>query len=453
MWNSATGLVEPDWGVDDWESFTDQPCGLPEGWASPFDVDPGPLLEWAAGLPVGSELNGVLASIDTARLDAAGQIRLAVQWARVEAHACGRKLAAVAAMAGPEPDPTVNRGEPDFTDLEVGAALHLGAVSAQKLTTTARTLAHRMTGALTSLLTGRIGYLQAMQYAEAAAALTDAQCSRVEQLTQDKAESRTPWQLRQLLRKTVTRIGAEDFGRRRQAAARRIRLSVTPEPDGMSSLWAWMTSLDATIIDAGAEAYARAAKAGGDQRSLDELRVAALVDWAERYLMAPGGPRAHGRPVTINIACDLTTLLGLTAHPGEILGTGQLIPAEALPELIPVAEFRRLITDPMTGHLLDYGRSTYRFPADLAGFGIARAVTSTGPGSSVPASRCDLDHPTPWDEGGRTDRENVNPTNRRWHRAKTVGGWTVTQDRDGWTWTSPLGLTHHTSPHDYRLGP
>jgi len=49
-----------------------------------------------------------------------------------------------------------------------------------------------MTGALTSLLTGRIGYLQAMQYAEAAAALTDAQCSRVEQLTLDKAESRNP---------------------------------------------------------------------------------------------------------------------------------------------------------------------------------------------------------------------------------------------------------------------
>ena len=37
--------------------------------------------------------------------------------------------------------------------------------------------------------------------------------------------------------------------------------------------------------------------------------------------------------------------------------------------------------------------------------------------------------------------------------AKTIGGWTVTQTERGWTWTSPLGLSYTTAPHDYRLGP
>jgi hypothetical protein len=112
-----------------------------------------------------------------------------------------------------------------------------------------------------------------------------------------------------------------------------------------------------------------------------------------------------------------------------------------------------LIIDPLTGHLLDYGRTTYRFPPDLAAYATAKWVTSTGPGSTVPAARVDLDHGKPWDAGGQTDRDNANPCNRRWHRAKTLGGWTVTQHNDTWIWRSPLGLTYKTSPYDYRLGP
>jgi hypothetical protein len=221
----------------------------------------------------------------------------------------------------------------------------------------------------------------------------------------------------------------------------------------MGFLSAYLSSLDLHLVDTAVEHWARSAKAGGDQRTLDELRVAALVDFAERYLTGDQAPRAHGRPITALIGIDLASFLGLTDHPGEILGTGALIPAQAVRDLIPDAELRRIITDPMTGHLLDYGRSTYRFPPDLAGYAIAHAVSSTGPGSTVPANRCDMDHAKPWDDGGGTDRDNANPADRRWHRAKTIGGWTVEQDRDGWTWTSPLGLTYRTQPHDYRLGP
>ena len=107
----------------------------------------------------------------------------------------------------------------------------------------------------------------------------------------------------------------------------------------------------------------------------------------------------------------------------------------------------------MTGHLLDYGRSTYRFPADTAAFLVAKWVTSTGLGSLVPADRGDIDHGKPWDQGGDTGRANGNPVNRRWHRAKTIGKWIVTQLDDGWLWRSRSGITHKATPHDYRLGP
>lgn len=416
-----------------------------------------PELARAAGLPVGAELFGVLSRIETAGLDAGGQIRLAVQWARLEAACCGHKIAAVAVVAGPEPTReqlAETKCGPGFTDFEVGAALHLGAVSAQRLNYAARALARQLTGVLGALRAGELGYLQALQYAEASYQLTPAQCARVEQLTLPKAAGKTPYELRRLLRRAVVRVGAEDFGKHHQQAKPGLGVrAFYHDDDGTGELLARLTAIDTKLVDAALDGWARAAKARGDERALDQLRAAGLVDLAERYLRGPNAPRKHGRPVTVNLTIDLPTFLGLTDHPGEILGTGQLVPAHAIHELIPDAALRRIITDPMTGQLLDYGRSTYRFPADAAAHAIATWVTSTGPGSTVAAEDTDIDHAHPWQRGGPTNPANANPCDRRWHRAKTIGNWTVRQADRTWIWRSPLGLEHQTTPHDYRLGP
>src|SRR3954447_19581428 len=203
------------------------------------DLDAYPELSRAAALPVAAELFALLESINPRLLDDGGQIRLAQQWARLEAAASGRKLTAIAAMAGPEPtvdELAESRGNPNFTDFEVGAALTLGGRSAQKLTTAARTLATQMTGALAALCAGELHYLQALKYAEAADGLTDEQCDRVQELTLSKAATKTPWQLRQLLRKTVVRVGAEDFGKKHEVQKKSTDIRVHPEDDGMSSL-------------------------------------------------------------------------------------------------------------------------------------------------------------------------------------------------------------------------
>ncbi|MDQ1705834.1 MAG: hypothetical protein QOF18_2200, partial [Frankiaceae bacterium] len=168
-----------------------------------------------------------------------------------------------------------------------------------------------------------------------------------------------------------------------------------------------------------------------------------------------GPPRRHGRPITVNITIDLPTFLGLTDSPGEVLGTGALIPADAIRDLIPDAAIRRVIYDPQTGHLLDLGMTT-RIPTPaLADFCAMRDVTPTTPTAGLtPAGAGDLDHNTRPEDGGPTNRDNLHSPNRRWHRAKTLTGWTVTPNPDRtWTWTSPAGRTYRTQPHDYRLGP
>jgi hypothetical protein len=119
------------------------------------------------------------------------------------------------------------------------------------------------------------------------------------------------------------------------------------------------------------------------------------------------------------------------------------------------APLRRLVIDPMNGQLLDYGRTTYRVPADLADFLIAKNVTSAAPHSAVDARLADMEHRKPYDHGGPTNPINCTPVDRRWHIPKTRGGWTyVKNQEDGVvTWSSPHGLTCRVEPHDYRLGP
>jgi hypothetical protein len=109
------------------------------------------------------------------------------------------------------------------------------------------------------------------------------------------------------------------------------------------------------------------------------------------------------------------------------------------------------VTDPLTGHLLDLGRSTYTASPGLAEYLITRNVTSAAPHSMVPATGCDIEHNTPHDQGGHTDRVNATPVDRRWHRPKTHSTWTYQKAADGTIiWTSPTGLTCQIDPHDYR---
>jgi hypothetical protein len=182
----------------------------------------------------------------------------------------------------------------------------------------------------------------------------------------------------------------------------------------------------------------------------EQRKLAGLRDWAEAYLTSPGCPTRHGRPPTVSITIDLPTLLGMQDHPAYIPGVGP-VPADAARWAIADgALIRRLVTDPLTGHLLDHSPNTYTASQGLADYLIARNVTSAAPHSSVDAAGCDIEHNQPHHQDGRTDTINCTPVDRRWHRAKTHGHWTYTKDEAGTvTWTSPTGLTCQIDPYDY----
>ena len=191
--------------------------------------------------------------------------------------------------------------------------------------------------------------------------------------------------------------------------------------------------------------------------------LTALVLAGRAPLSADPGRRDARPTAQINLVIDLPTLLGLDERPAqtwESIG----VPAQAARDLAADATLRRLITDPQTGQLLDYGSTTYHVPEPLARFVKARdrrcgfpqcTRRATRHGPATTARGIDLDHLKPYHQhgaaGGGTDRDNLGPRCRRHHLLKTHLDWQVlhspSSTSDGTTrWRSPHGRTYQTRP-------
>lgn len=177
--------------------------------------------------------------------------------------------------------------------------------------------------------------------------------------------------------------------------------------------------------------------------TLDQHRADALAQIANLFLTTTiDESQSHKRPTTINLTIDIQTLLGMSENPGILEGYGA-IPASIARELAADGKWRRLITDPITGNLLDYGRETYQPSQALVDFLMARDRICRFPGCRQPARVADIDHAQSWESGGNTSPENMGLLCRRHHRIKTHGGWKLQSSADGsCSWTSPTGRTY-----------
>ena len=142
---------------------------------------------------------------------------------------------------------------------------------------------------------------------------------------------------------------------------------------------------------------------------------------------------------------------GQTAQTVEAsLGTaGRSVPVPAVVAraLAAGGTWRRLVTDPVSGTVVDVGRTRYRPPAALADLVRARDVACTHPGCDVPARGCDVDHIVPWAGGGITSYENLTCLCRAHHRLKHTPGWALTRTSTGaLMWRTPTGARYHRAP-------
>ena len=148
-----------------------------------------------------------------------------------------------------------------------------------------------------------------------------------------------------------------------------------------------------------------------------------------------------------------STLIGADDHPAELVGHGP-IPAHVAREIAADGVWRRLVTDPLSGTLLDYGRTTYTPPAGLADHVRARDLYCRVPGCRRKAADAELDHLIAWADGGTTCEKNLDAFCKHHHKLKHHGKWRIDAHPDGrLTWITPTGHRHTTARHDYRPEP
>jgi hypothetical protein len=160
------------------------------------------------------------------------------------------------------------------------------------------------------------------------------------------------------------------------------------------------------------------------------------------------GSRRRSRRGELQVVIDLPTLLGLADNPALL--AGQPVPAGLAREMAAeCGSLRRIVTDPVDGHLLDYGTRTY-LPQALKDHIAARDGTCRAPGCNQPAWRCDMDHVTPFPHGPSAVG-NTTMLCRRDHTTKTDGDLHLVEHlADGTTrWRTRDGQTGVTPPRPY----
>ncbi|NEE04800.1 HNH endonuclease signature motif containing protein, partial [Phytoactinopolyspora halotolerans] len=195
----------------------------------------------------------------------------------------------------------------------------------------------------------------------------------------------------------------------------------------------------------------------GRRRTLDQARADALAGlaWSSLYTGTLGGDGctqcgatagvplagAHGRPITVNLTLPLTTWLGLDEHPAHLDGYGP-IDADTARVLAAAGVWRWVVTDPVGGHALDYGRTRYTPPQELVDFILLRDRECIMPGCHRPAYRCQIDHRNPYPQGP-TSACNCSLLCTTCHLQKHHAGWTIERIAPGvQRFTSPTGRQH-----------
>jgi hypothetical protein len=434
------------------------------------------------------------ASSDDALLEAVLAFQRLAYWAA--AHGA-RAAAALSQRESMNPAWPASAGHVTVTDVtaeELAPALGCSRRAARRLVTDGLAWSGVLAATGDALARGEIDAHRARVITDALADQPVGLAWAVQDEVLPGAAGRSPAQLARDVARALLAVDPAGSAARVRAAESRRRVD-RPRflPDGMAGLWAVLPAADATRVEATIDALARGGRACGDPRTLDQLRADLLVDLVlgrvddasdlggsacrgsgaagamgpcgdsaaeETADAVPGAasvgaageqrarsPRARPPRARVSVTVGWDVLAGMSEDPGYLDGYGP-IPASVARDLAADGVWRRLLTDPASGAVLDVGRTRYRPPAELAEHVRARDRWCARPGCSAHAESCDLDHTAEWDrDGGRTAHDNLGPLCPRDHQVKTHGGFRLRQRTPGvFEWSTPLGRRYVVRP-------
>jgi hypothetical protein len=296
-------------------------------------------------------------------------------------------------------------------------------------------IAHRLPAALDALVAGDLDLTRLRALHALTHVLSDGQRAVVEAQMLAGSRLRSPTQWRRKIHRMIARLDPDALTRRCKEAKAKRDVTLEPAEDGMAVLRALLPAEDARAVFDLVDRIARGdAQHDGDRRPVGVRRADVLT----ALLL---GNRRERVTVEIQVIAMVGTLAGLDENPAELVGYGP-IPAEAGRALAADARWRRVLTDPETGTVLDLGHRRVPTPA-LARLVRHRDTRCVYPGCAMPAVVCDLDHTNAWVRGGHTAANNLNVLCRRHHVMKHSAGWQLEQPEAGvFIWTSPAGRRH-----------
>jgi hypothetical protein len=453
------------------------------------------------------------APVETNALHAVGQLDLAAAGEttllsalalvdQVQSYAAAMRSDLMVALVDRDPE-----DDHDWVREDIATVLRIASGSARYRIDEARDL-HQRPGVLAALRDGRLSEAHARAFMRAIATTDDETVrDRVEAtILNDKLPDKpwlTPSQLERATRDAVVRADPEGADTRHENArkGRHVWLS-TRDGDGMATLGAHLPLDQALLIRATLHDICAGLPPSPDDprpaeaREADEFLTTMLTGAMHRLngpldLDGLGQPRpgddspqtgdpasghrpalfdtepdgtltsladpAHHRAwtgpcVRINLLLTPETLAGWRNDPGYLTGHGTIPPTLTRRFAALGTELRRLVHDPLTGHLLDAAPDVYEFRPRLKDFLGLRSPTCDFPGCSRPARLCEMDHTIPFPHGP-TVVGNGGPMDTRHHHLRHGDrGWTLRRDPDGTAhWTTPWGYVLTVRPFDYRI--
>ncbi|HEX8495954.1 MAG TPA: DUF222 domain-containing protein [Actinomycetales bacterium] len=442
-----------------------------------------------SGADLAVALTGVLSEVG--RLSPFGKVEAISGFEQVVRWAHAQKLALLGDLGD-------ERGVHDteqalLLGAEVSLALGVGRHTADALVADAFAMRTRVPMVLEALEQGRVCERAAAVIVAETAALDAPAAARVAAAVLARADLRTVPRVRALTRAAVLRADPATAHQREARAARGrfVRADHRIE-DGMVGWSAWLPAADSVRMWDRLRSLADASKVPGDHREPEARRADVFCDLVlSRPVSTVDGEvvdtvNPAGRPVwRTDLVVEASTLQGADEDPGQVTSWGPVTAAIARrlaaghtgavdrplsPPGAPDADaqWRRILTDPVSGMVTDYGTIRYRPPDALADLIRARDGRCFEPSCTVTAWRSDLDHLRPSPAGpspapnadGATSAGNLAAACRRHHRTKQAPGWAVRADpasesgaesgpesaQGALTWTTPTGHTYTRHP-------
>lgn len=329
----------------------------------------------------------------------------------------------------------------------VSLVLKVPVPTAQARLRTGRTLVRELPRTLRLLTTGAISARHAEVITEAAWKLEPSLVGALEDAVIERAADQTVSQLRQAVRRAVISLDPATEQQRHQKALADRTVGFQPVDDGMVQLPVLLGAAEGQAVYTRLTAAAKLLPAH-DVRTMDQKRADLLVDAVLSGLPHDALPELQGRRPSIQVVVSADTLLGLDDEPADLAGYGP-ITAETARRLAADASgtWRRLLTDPDTGQLLDISAGSYRPSQRLRDFVAARDGVCSFPTCNQPGYRCEYEHITPYGRGGQTWRCNGALACKRHNLCKINTGWGYSYNPDGsFTWTDDTGHRYRGHP-------